>query len=170
MKSLATQHFKVIVPAFLAVTCLLSCKANRFQQDKEPAGTEAAPQPKRSADAQPAAGVHFDVDEKTSRPRGTLVLRLDYFPEPKAGVTNLPACYGAFGGDFELGVASCEGKPESRVPVFAKNVDQDCYTDAKQGRRPAVAPVALAGCKKGVLMVHVFDPPLRVDLEVRDVN
>ncbi len=149
-----------------------ACKASRFQKDEDPAGTEAAPAPKRvsEADAAPAATVTFDVDEKTSRPRGTLVLRLDYFADPKPGVTNLPACYGAFGGDFELGIAYCEGKPESKVTVTAKNVDQDCYTDSKQGRRAAMVPVTLPGCRRGVMLVHSFDPQLRVDLEIRDIN
>lgn len=164
---MARQLSKFLLPFLL----LGACKASRFKKEDD-SDSQSAPQPKRveSADATPAAQVAFDIDEKTTRPRGALVLRLDYFPEPKPGVTNLPACYGAFGGDFELGVAYCDGKPETKVPVTAKNVDQDCYTDSKQGRRAAIAPVSLASCRRGVLLVHAFDPQLRIDYEIREVN
>lgn len=164
---MARQLSKILIPLFL----LGACKASRFKKEDD-SDSQAASQPKRvqSADATPAAQVNFEVDEKTTRPRGALVLRLDYFPEPQAGVTNLPACYGSFGDDFELGVAYCDGKPEAKVPVTAKNVDQDCYTDSKQGRRAAVAPVSLVSCRRGVLLVHAFEPQLRIDYEIREVN
>lgn len=173
MKSLGKRLSKILSIGFvLAITAVSGCKASRFQKEKEPAGAAAAPQPKRlgAADATPASTVAFDVDAKTSHPHGTLVLRLDYFPAPKSGVTNLPVCYGAFGGDFEVGVAYCDGKPETQMPVTAKNLDQDCYTDSKQGRRAAMVPLTLLGCRKGVMLVHSFEPQLRVDLEIRDIN
>ncbi len=164
---MAKLLFKVLLPFLL----LAACKASRFKKEDE-SEAKATPKPKRveSADATAGLPVNFEIDEKTTRPRGALVLRLDYFPDPQPGVTNLPACYGSFGDDFELGVAYCEGKPETKVPVTAKNVDQDCYTDSKQGRRAAVAPVSLASCRRGVLLVHAFEPTLRVDYEIREIN
>ncbi len=159
--------------AGLALVSVAGCKVARWKKpDKEASNAGAVATPARvgEADASASTAQRFDVDEKSGRPRGSLVLRLDYFPEPKPGSTNLPACYAPFAADFDLGIAYCDGKPEAKVPVTAKNVDQDCYTDPKLGRRPAAQPVILAGCRKGILLVHAFQPALRVDVEVRDLN
>ena len=128
--------------------------------------------PRKTADADPAAAASttFDIDEKTGRSKAVLVLRLDYFPDPKPGVTNLPLCYRAFPETFEVGVAVCDGQPDLKVPVLAKNLDQDCYTDPTVERTIALQPLVMPGCKRGAVLVHAYEPRLRVDLEVRDVN
>lgn len=132
--------------------------------------SKAPETPQRTADADVAtAGTLFDIDERTGRAKAVLVLRLDYFPAPRPGVTNLPVCYAPFPEAFEVGVAVCEGKPDVRVAVLAKNLDQDCYTDPSVERVSALQPLVMPGCKRGSVIPHVFEPRLRVDLEVRDV-
>jgi hypothetical protein len=147
------------------------CKVGRFKKAPETGTPAAAVLPQKSADGTlETGGPAFDVDEKTGRLKATLVLRLDYFPEPKPGQANLPACYAPFPADFDLGIVTCADKPDVKLPLFARNIDQDCYTDAKQERTVAVQPLSLPGCRRGQVLAHVFQPALRIDVEVRDVN
>jgi hypothetical protein len=162
----------VLFFAAVAAGCALSgCKVGRWKKTRDTGTPAAAVLPQKTADASPASGgPSFDVDEKTGRLKATLVLRLDYFPEPRPGQANLPACYAPFPQDFAIGVATCADKPDVSIPVTAKNIDQDCYTDAKQERTAAVQPLLLPGCRRGQLLVHAFEPGVRVDTELRDIN
>jgi hypothetical protein len=126
------------------------------------------------ATAREGRSASFDLDERTARPRPTLVLRLDYFPAPRPGSTNLPACLPPLTGDVEVGLAACETKAAgasadaaTTVPVFAKNLDQDCYTDMRRARVPAKEPLQIKDCRRAYVAVAGFDPKLRVDIEVK---
>lgn len=167
---------RVRIASVLVVAMGVSSTACRRTDTRKESDNQAAAAqlvlPQKTADASPetSAPLSFDVDEKTGRTKSTLVLRLDHFPDPKPGVTNLPVCYAPFPEGFEVGVAVCDGRPDVRIPVFAKNVDQDCYTNPSMQRVSALQPLVLPGCRKGGLLVHAYDPRLKVDLEVRDVN
>lgn len=164
--------------ALATLFVLAGCKAATWKKTKPDESAKSAvntvalmPKKVGEGDAtKEGAVITFDVDEKTGRARSTLVLRLDYFPEPRPGVTNLPACYAALPGTFELGVLSCVDKPGDKKVVFVRNVDQDCYTNPKDDRVAASEPVTLPGCRRGQLLVHAFEPGLKVDTETRDVN
>lgn len=148
----------------------LGCKAGRWQkadgeQDRQAAGSMVLPQRTGSADAVGSAPTVFELDEKTGQLRQGLVLRLDYFPENPTGGANLPACYGAFSKEFELGVFQCEGQPEKSQTLRAGHVLQDCYTNPRFDRVPVSIPMELRGCSRGVLKMHAFDPQLRIDVE-----
>lgn len=156
-----------------ATLCVAGCRETRWKKSPTDAAAVSTAAPKRVADAEAQSDLRsasFDVDEKSGRPRSFLILRLDHFPDPKPGTSSLPSCWRAFPGDFDLGMAFCDGKPEIKVPVFAKNVEQDCYTDPKVERTPAASPLALLGCKKAYVVMHQFEPRMRVDVELRDVN
>jgi len=158
----------------LVLGSLIGCRASRWRKANQPeqAGESGAvSMPKRTGDADATASgptAAFDVEEKTGRLKSTLVLRLDYFPEPKPNVTNLPACFEPLPADFEIGVVTCAERPGDKRPVAVKNLDQDCYTNPKQVRIPAAQPLSLPGCKKAQVMVHAFAPSVRVDVEVKD--
>src|SRR5262245_4390333 len=121
----------------------IACKNTRWREDKSGSEGGSAPKtPEKIADADPkadgATAAGFDLEDKSGRLKSSrLVLRLDYFAEPKAGGTNLPACLRPLAPDFELGVATCDGKPENKISVWARNVDQECYTDNKAPRQAA---------------------------------
>jgi hypothetical protein len=156
----------------IAAVVVAACKAPTWRKQK--ADAEAAhddrPSVTRSGDAEAAVPQYFEVDDKTGRSKSSLVLRLDYFPAPRPGSATLPSCYAPFDGAFELGFVMCDGRPDSRRPLIARNVDQDCYTDARRGRQAASEPLTLLGCKRGVVTAHKFEPSLRLDVELRDVN
>lgn len=152
---------------------LSACKASQWKRTTpEPGATGTVVLPRRvGADVKPTgATLNVDIDEKTGRPKVTLVLRLDYFPEPRPGATNLPTCYESFPAALEVGSLECVEKPELKQVVLAKNVDQDCYTNPKSQRVPATEPLSLVGCRRAQLTTFSFDPEMRIDAEVRDVN
>lgn len=150
---------------------MLGCRKPKMQTDESRAASGSGVIPQKTADADAAGqGTAFDIDERSGRAKAILVLRLDYFPDPRPGVTNLPVCYAPFAETFDVGLAMCDGKPEIKIPVQAKNLDQDCYTDPSVERVVAIQPLVIPGCKKGVMLVHTFDPRVRVDVEVHDVK
>jgi hypothetical protein len=156
---------------------LAGCKAGRWRKDdnQNTGGTVVLPRQVAAATAaQPVTpefvdGAAFDIDEKTGRPKATLVLRLDYFPEVRPGAANLPSCYRPFPVEFELGKTVCATKPGLEQPLMVGNVDQDCYTDPDVPRTRAATPVALLGCKRASIKLHKFDPQLRVDAELKEL-
>lgn len=164
---------QMVALALLLVGGLLmsSCKSSRWSKADQDTDRQAAGvvvQPKRvSADASPMSSpVFFEVDEKTGRAKQSLVLRLDYFPEAATGGgANLPACYGAFAPEFELGVFHCEGREDLLRALTVGHVSQDCYTNPRFHRVPARVSFDLRDCRRGVLKLHAFDPQLRVDVE-----
>jgi len=161
------------VTVMLLLTALIACKVSRWRKnDASPSAGSEIILPRQVAGADPngTTGTAFDVDDKTGRPKGTLTLRLDYFPQPAPGSATLPACYSGFPPDFDLGFVVCSDKPGEHWPLAGRNVEQDCYTDPKIARLPASQPVTLIGCKRGMLLVHTFEPRVTVDVEVRDVN
>jgi hypothetical protein len=164
----------VLVLLALALGSAACTKVTRWRQNQLAAQPAAALQlPKRAGqDPTPAAGgVAFDIDERSGRPKPSLILRLDHFPAPVAGEPSLPACYPPFPADFELGYAACADKPGGdHVAVSVRNVEQDCYTNPKVARTPSALPLIVPGCRRGILFVYDFAPPLRIDAEVRDVN
>lgn len=161
----------------LTVTTVLAmiafgCKASHWKKsnkeaDRQAAGTVAGPQRVQSADAVSSAVQSFEIDSKSGRPKQQIVLRLDYFPKNESGGTNLPACYGAFPSTFELGIFFCQGQQDHAQPLLVGHVAQDCYTNPRFERVPASSPMQLAGCTQGALVLHQFDPALRVDFEQR---
>jgi hypothetical protein len=162
--------------AFLAIGVfgiLCGCKLTRWKQTTQQSDSGAAAAqvgvPQRTSDSD-QTGATFDVDEKTGHPKINLVLRLDYFPPAQPGAASLPACFNPLPVDFDLGTVQCADNPAEAVQLTAGNVEQDCYTDPKSARTPPQDVVELDGCKHGVVLVHSFNPPLRIDTEVRDVN
>ena len=156
----------------IALMIVAGCKAAAWRKQKADAEMETGqpPQVVRSSEATPAMAQIVEIDEKTGRTKADLVLRLDYVPPPAPGVTTLPTCYPAFRGDFEIGSFMCEGRPETQRSLLAKNVDQECYTDSRRGRLAAAEPVSIPSCRRGVIESYRFEPNLRLDVEVRDVN
>ena len=122
--------------------------------------------PNRQTEGEEVLNAEFEIDEKTGRPKPLLVLRLDYFPSPKPGTTTLPVCFRKFPTDFALGRVSCLGSDVS-VDLYAKHVDQDCYTNANYGRKKASEPLLLAGCESAAVYTFAYDPEIRIDVEVR---
>jgi hypothetical protein len=162
---------RAVAVAIVGVALLAAaCKNGRWQkndrdQDRQAAGAVVQPQRTGAADATGIAPLVFDLDTKTGHTRQSLILRLDYFPGQSSGGANLPACYGAFARDFELGVFQCEGQPEKSQPLRAGHVSQDCYTNPRFQRVPVATPIELRGCSRGILKMHAFDPQLRIDVE-----
>jgi hypothetical protein len=173
----------------LGVTQLfLGCRQVKKDDDKEVALNESAKGqvrinriPKRAgsdgdqvvAAATTGDGVRSAVDVKTGRLKTDLVLRLDYFPDAKPGQSTLPVCYAPFPESFELGRIECPSKAELSKTLFAKNVIQECYTKAAQAQGVPVRKKAgewpmIPGCADVIVRLFAFDPPLRLDGEVRD--
>ena len=156
---------------FVVGFCLLqiaACKNNRVggKDDRAEADAGALVLPRRVAEAELVSSAEFEVDDQSGKPKPFLVLRLDYFPEPEPGRTTLPACFRRFPGNFALGEARCiDGT--GTAPLFAKNVDQDCYTKANSEREAAVEPLLLVGCKRAEVYAYSFDPQIRIDVETR---
>jgi hypothetical protein len=176
---------RVVTAGALAALGLAAsgCRVERWgsRTERVGTGTDARSEeetkiegPKRVGDADATAregrSASFELDEKSGRPKPTLVLRLDYFPEARPGATNLPACLPPLAADTEVGVAACE-QPKTEggatVPVLAKNLDQDCYTDMRRERVSAKEPLVLKDCKRAFVAVAGFEPKIRVDVEVR---
>ena len=155
-----------------ALMIVAGCKAPAWRKQKADAGAGHGqpPQVVRNADGSLASTQSIEIDEKTGRTKSDIVLRLDYFPPPSPGATTLPTCYQAFASGFEIGTFMCEGRPDTQRPLLAKHVDQECYTDSRRGRIPAAEPVSIPGCRRGVVQAFKFEPDLRLDVEVRDVN
>jgi hypothetical protein len=109
----------------------------------------------------------FELDPRSGKVRTSLVLRLDYFPEPKPGKSTLPACFNPFPDDFEIGHLQCEADPTKRRSLFAKNVDQVCYTNPKFQGRGVREPASLPSCPRARAYSHQFQPELRIDHEIR---
>lgn len=137
------------------------------------------PEPKRISISSPEAPVadgivpiYFDIDERTGKSRQTITLRLDYFPEGKADSTQrvLPRCIKPFAADSEVGTVACQGKEGSRQPLLAGMVEQACYTDPKAEKAASQKPLLISQCRRGVLLIHGFEPRLKFDIEQRDVN
>ena len=145
-----------------------ACKRSSLHGDERDADAVAIILPQRLADATDRRKTSVEVDEKTGRPRSTLVLRLDYFPNPQPGRTTLPACFRTFPADFALGNVRCSagGTTEEKV-LFAKHVDQDCYTDSASQRTKATQPLLLVGCQLAEVQAYQFDPTIRIDTEVK---
>ena len=160
----------------LSLALSAGCRVGRAKRDGEArdssdqVGSLVLPKRVGESPNPSATPITFDIDEKSSRPRADLVLRLDYFPAPRPGAVNLPACYKPFPADFELGFVSCVGKTDAQRPLLAKNVEQDCYTDPRAPGKDVTEALVMEGCKKAIATVHDFDPKLRVDVELRDVN
>lgn len=154
------------------VVSLAACKAPAWHKQKADADVDRNPPPPvvRSADGGAAASQAVEIEDKTGRTKSDIVLRLDYLPKPSPGTATLPLCYQVFDAEFEIGSIMCDGLPETQRALFAKNVDQECYTDSRRGRQPAAEPISLPGCRRGVIVTHKFEPRLRLDVELRDVN
>lgn len=146
----------------------IACKRSNLQGDERDADAVAVILPQRLADANDERSTSVEIDEKSGRPRSTLVLRLDYFPSPQPGRTTLPACFRTFPADFALGSVRCStgGTSEEKV-LFVKHVDQDCYTDTSSLRKKASQPLLLVGCQLAEVHAYQFDPPIRIDTEVK---
>lgn len=149
---------------------LSACHASVWRQQRIAAehARQNLPQIRR-LDGQAASVTQtFEIDEKTGRSKVSLVLRLDYFPPTQNGQTAVPVCLAPLDAQFELGTVGCEGQPESTRSLFAKNVEQDCYTSSQDEKRSASDALILPACKRGVVNLHGFEPSLRLDQEVRD--
>lgn len=161
----------LVLPFLLAM--LAGCKAGNWQKsnkdsDRQAAGAMVEPRRSSTADASAGVATAFELDSKTGRPKQGLVLRLDYFPRSASSGTNLPACYGAFPADFELGVFMCESNRTQAQSLTAGHVAQDCYTNPRFERVLPGKPLALPGCERGIFVLHAFDPPIRIDIEQRE--
>lgn len=156
------------------MTLACGCKAARWREHDESKNSEAAatgPQKIASVGTTvSAAGPAFDMDERTGRAKGRLILRLDYFPEARPGGTNLPVCYDAYEPNFELGSAMCDGKPETKVALTAGMLNQECYTHPEVAKVPASQTLVLLGCKRGMILALAFTPPLKIDVETKEVG
>jgi hypothetical protein len=179
LKLLENKHLehKLKLRFFLVVSVLVltlvGCKAGQWKKsdrenDQKTAGAIVEPKRLADADATAANATTFEMDEKTGRIKQSLVLRLDYFPKTETSGTNLPACYGAFRPDFQLGYFSCVGQPDKSVALNAGHLSQDCYTNPRFNRVQPSTPIVMVGCPRGNLVLHSFDPTLRVDVEQRE--
>jgi hypothetical protein len=163
----------VVAGATFAIALGAGCKLPKQHPTTGATAAATAIVPTRQGEgsAGEKEGSSVDLDERTGRPaRARLVLRLDYFPEARAGQTNLPACLAPLPADFEVGYFVCDADASSKVTITAKNLDQECYTDPASPRKAAEAPVALAGCSRGHTVAYTFQPALRVDVEKGDIN
>lgn len=114
--------------------------------------------------------VMIEIDEKTAKPRMNLVLRLDYFPE-NSGVKktrNFPKCLSPLDSDEEIGVLYCDGQAGTRRGLYARMVDQDCYTGGGMHRRSGQEILTFERCRSVVALLHQFLPPIRLDLEPKN--
>ncbi len=149
------------------------CKAGQWKKsdresDQKTAGAVVEPKRLSESSASAASGTIFEMDEKTGQIKQSLVLRLDYFPKTETSGTNLPACYGAFRPDFQLGYFSCVGQPDKSQILNAGHLSQDCYTNPRFNRIQPSTPIIMVGCPRGNLVLHSFDPTMRVDVEQRE--
>jgi hypothetical protein len=89
------------------------------------------------------------------------VVYLDYIPTSRDQVALPAGCFAPLSPDFELGYAICEGNPQSRTPIFAKNIEQRCLGDEKF--LPIEPTEGFAGeeCAEWTLRAYRFNPPLR---------
>jgi len=160
------------IAVLLVVFLLAGCKAGKWKKtDHEKdsrAGAVVEPKKISEADATAGASSTFEIDEKTGRLKQSLVLRLDYFPKTETSGTNLPACFGIFAESFQLGFFSCAGRPETNQALNAAHLSQDCYTNPRFNRVQPSTPIVLPGCSRGTLVLHTFDPPMRIDAEQRE--
>lgn len=169
MKRVVAERALVTVALVAAAA---GCKAGKWR-DKESAQashTASAPVRATGADATAAVpGPYVDVDDKSGKLKAELVLRLDFFPEPKPGAASLPVCFEPLESTFDLGFIMCEGKPEAKQALTAGNLLQECYTQPTAAKVPAVKALSLVGCKRAVVLAHVFQPRLKIDVEAKDV-
>lgn len=152
-----------------------ACKSSEWRRRKAEIQEDQVqgakpPQLTKTAEASPSAARDLELDERSGRPKASLVLRLDHFPEPRPGATTLPACYATFASEFALGYVECEGKPETRRPLLAANVEQVCYTDTNRKAFAAREPLSLPGCRRARMMTHRYQPPIILDVELRELN
>ena len=159
------------IAAAFVLLLFVGCKAGQWkksERDADKKGATFVPKRVADADATAASSTIFEIDEKTGRLKQSLVLRLDYFPKTETTGTNLPACYGAFPADYQLGFFSCSGQPDKSQTLNAGHLSQDCYTNPRFNRVQPLVPIVIAGCARGALVLHSFDPGLRVDVEQRE--
>jgi hypothetical protein len=161
------SHLAII----LIVLSLGGCKASQWDKknhDKESTpNTMIVPQRVGTADATSSPEVTFELDAETGRIKSLLVLRLDYFPDPKAGSATLPACFSPLENSFLVGMAECRTDPELKAQIMAAHVDQDCYTNPDFKRRVSSTPISLPGCTEATAVTYAFEPGLRLDVELR---
>lgn len=149
---------------------LSACHVAAWRQQRADAerARQDLPSIRRIAEQAPESSQTFEIDDKTGRSKVSLVLRLDYFPPSSSGQTTSPVCLAPLDAQVELGSVSCEGQADTAKPLYAKNVEQDCYTSNRDEKRNVSAVLNLQGCKRGVITLHRFEPALRLDQEVRD--
>lgn len=167
------MKLRVFIAVVVFGLTFVGCKAGQWKKydrenDQKAAGTVVEPKRVADANATAANATTFEIDEKTGRIKQSLVLRLDYFPKTETSGTNLPACYGAFRPDFQLGYVSCIDQPDKSLALNAGHLSQDCYTNPRFNRVQPSMPMIMVGCPRGNLVLHSFDPTMRVDIEQRE--
>lgn len=160
--------YLLIATFLMATMTVVACKQPGLRGEQKNADAVSIVLPRKIQGQPPAVTSQVEIDPNSGRPKSVLVLRLDYFPEPEPGRTTLPACFRAFPGDFALGVAQCvQGGGPGDVAIYAKHVDQDCYTNPDSRRAKASEPLLMVGCQKAEVYAYSFDPRIRIDVEVR---
>lgn len=133
--------------------------------------TAVSPRVSKSQSLADPPSLWIELDEKSGRPRGNVILRRDYFPPAAAGQMRLPACLASLPDSFELGTVVCD-QPKGSAPsrLLGRQVEQDCYTDPTEARIPAKEVLTMPGCKKAAVFLHAFEPKLQLDIEIRELN
>lgn len=98
--------------------------------------------------------------------RGRLVLSLDrQGSKHNKGVT-LPSCFVPLSPNTQIGRIKCTEGQEMEIPLLAKHIFQECYTNNQLPKVPPSEDIIMSGCLRAQLQGFHFDPTIRMDIEL----
>ena len=104
-------------------------------------------------------------------PKVQFILPLDVFVSNKSKSQDnqkyRPKCLRPLAFDFMIGEIRCVKGTYSKKEVMIKHVDQICYRDPQFETIKATESLRLPDCKNSELLVHRYQPELRIDTESR---
>ena len=154
---------------FIIAVCLLSgwgCKPFEFREAALSTSDDAHATAIRRVD------LNGEIDwgtvelTRSGKVKGRLVLSLDRQGiRHNEGVT-LPSCFVPLSPNTQIGRMQCTKGQEMEIPLFARHIVQECYTNNQIPIVPPSDDIIMSGCLRAQLRGFHFEPKIRMDIEL----
>jgi hypothetical protein len=91
-----------------------------------------------------------------------LSLLLDYIPTEPGKAALAQGCMDPLEPNFEIGYAVCNDEARTKLPIYARHVDQRCEVPGMELVQSATDTLLTEECTEINVRTYLFDPPLRI--------